>query len=172
MRRPGTFGSGRTAPHSHTVLPATPSRPRRPRSFAASLGSAVRGLVYAVGTQRNVRVHLVLAAGVLIAGGLTGLGGVELAVLALTIGLVLVAELLNTALENVTDYVHPDAGPVAAVVKDVAAAAVLVSVVLAVCVAVFVFAPHFDFFVASRTVPLVLAAACLAALLAAAARAR
>ena len=109
-----------------------------------------------------MRVHLVLAAGVLIAGGLTGLGGVELAVLALTIGLVLVAELLNTALENVTDYVHPDAGPVAAVVKDVAAAAVLVSVVLAVCVAVFVFAPHFDFFVASRTVPLVLAAACLA----------
>ena len=101
-----------------------------------------------------------LAAGVLIVGGLAGLGGVELAVLALTIGLVLVAELLNTALEGVTDYVHPDAGPVAALVKDIAAAAVLVSVVLAVCVAVFVFGPHLGVLVASRAVPLVLAAAC------------
>jgi diacylglycerol kinase len=128
--------------------------------------------MYAVGTQRNVRVHLILAAGVLIAGGLAGLDGLELAVLALTIGLVLTAELLNSALERVTDYVHPSAGPVAALVKDIAAAAVLVAAVLAVCVGVFLFAPHLGAPVAARTVPIALAAACLTALLAAAARVR
>ena len=130
----------------------------------------MRGLAHALGTQRNVRVHLVLGAGVLIAGRLAGLGGLELAVLALTIGLVFVAELLNTALERVTDYVHPGAGPVAARVKDIAAAAVLVAAVLAVCVAVFVFAPHFDAIVGAPTVPIVLAVTCAAALLAAARR--
>ncbi len=67
---------------------------------------------------------------------------VELAVLVITVAVVLGTELLNTAIEMLTDLLHPDHGPAAAAVKDVAASAVLVAIVLATFVGVLVLVPR------------------------------
>lgn len=67
---------------------------------------------------------------------------VELLLLAITVGLVLGAELLNTAMEMLTDLLHPDHGPAAAAVKDVSAGAVLAAAVVALGVGLVVLLPR------------------------------
>jgi diacylglycerol kinase len=123
-----------------TTPPATAPRP--PRSFAAAVACAVIGVRLAARRQANLRAHLAIAGIVLIAGAVAGLSGVELAVTAAAIGLVLAAELFNTSIELLTDLVCPDEDPRAGAVKDVAAAAVLTASAAAVAAAAFIAAAH------------------------------
>lgn len=95
-------------------------------ALAKSFGYALRGLGHALATQRNLRLELVCAAFALWLGGRLELGAPGWAVLGLAIGLVLAAELLNTALEAAVDLCCPQQHPLAAAAKDCAAAAVLV----------------------------------------------
>ena len=116
--------------------PAVPAH--RARSFSAAVVCAVRGVGLAVRRQPNFRAHIAIAGLVLIAGAAAGLSGVELALIAAAIGLVLSAELLNTSIELLTDLVCPTEDPRAAAVKDVSAAAVLVVCGAAVALAAFI----------------------------------
>ena len=109
-----------------------------PRSFE----HAYRGLIYAVRTQRNMRIHVIIAALVLIASLLTGVSKLELAILVLVILLVLITELINTALEFGVDLVTKEYHPLAKLAKDVSAGAVLVSSVGAVLVGYLVLADN------------------------------
>lgn len=109
----------------------------RPRSFAAAVAYAAHGVRFAARRQPNFRAHIAIAGLVLVAGAAAGCSGIELALLAAAIGLVLAAELLNTAIELLTDLVCPEEDPRAAAVKDVSAAAVLVVCGVAVAVAGF-----------------------------------
>lgn len=104
--------------------------PRR-HGPAASFGYAFAGLAAGWRTQPNFRIHLGLAAGVVVAGGLARLSAAGWAIVALAIGLVLAAELFNTALEAVVDLVSPEDHPLAKRAKDVAAGAVLVAALAA-----------------------------------------
>ena len=99
-----------------------------------SFEHAYRGVVSAVRTQRNMRFHVLAAVGVLVLSLLVGVSELELAVLVLTILVVFVTEMLNTALEFVVDLVTADYHPLAKLAKDVSAGAVLVSSVGAVLV--------------------------------------
>ncbi len=101
-----------------------------PRSFE----HAYRGLVYAVRTQRNMRIHVVIATLVLVASLLVEVSKLELAVLVLVILLVLITEMFNTALEFAVDLATKEYHPLAKLAKDVSAGAVLVSSVGAVLV--------------------------------------
>ncbi len=83
-----------------------------------------------------------IAVGVLLFATWARLGVVELAVLVITVAVVLGTELLNTAVEMLTDLLHPDHGPAAATVKDVASGAALVAVVLAAAVGLLVLVPR------------------------------
>jgi diacylglycerol kinase (ATP) len=105
-----------------------------------SFHHAYDGIVSAVRTQRNMRFHLFAAVGVLVAGLLLGVSGLELAVLVLTIVVVFVVEMLNTAMEFVVDLVTDEYHPLAKLAKDVSAGAVLVSSVGAVLVGYLVLA--------------------------------
>jgi diacylglycerol kinase (ATP) len=109
-----------------------------PRSFE----HAYRGLIYAVRSQRNMRIHVIIAALVLIASLLTGVSKLELAVLVLVILLVFITELINTALEFGVDLVTKEYHPLAKLAKDVSAGAVLVSSVGAVLVGYLVLADN------------------------------
>jgi diacylglycerol kinase (ATP) len=111
----------------------------RPKSPVDSFRHALNGLLLSFRTQRHLRIHFVLAALVLVAGVVWQLSRAELLVLMVTVSLVLLAELLNTALEAVVDLVTPDYHPLARVAKDVAAGAVLVASVNAVIVGVLLF---------------------------------
>ena len=110
-------------------------RPSRgQQSVARSFEHAYRGMISAVRTQRNMRFHVVAAVVVLVASLLVGVSKVELAVLILTILLVFVTELFNTALEFVVDLATREYHPLAKLAKDISAGAVLISSVGAVLV--------------------------------------
>lgn len=87
----------------------------------------------------------------------------ELTVLAVTVGMVLGSELLNTAVEMLTDLVHPDEGHSAAAVKDVSAGAVLTSALLASFAGALIFLPRFHMLspTVAHDVPIVLSVLCL-----------
>ena len=99
-----------------------------------SFEHAYRGVISAVRTQRNMRFHVFAAVAVLVGSLLVGVTALELAVLVLTIFLVFVTEMLNTAMEFAVDLVTEEYHPLAKLAKDVSAGAVLVSSVGAVLV--------------------------------------
>jgi diacylglycerol kinase (ATP) len=107
-----------------------------------SFGFAFSGIGHALATQPNFRIHIAISSAVVIAGLILGITRVEWAVLALTIGVVLQAELFNTAIEAIVDKATPEHHPLAKIAKDCAAAAVVVCALAAVGVGLFVFGPR------------------------------
>lgn len=112
---------------------------QRIRSFFASFRVAVRGIGVSVFNERNLRFHLVAAAFVLLLRSGFELSAAEDGVLFLTIGSVIAAELLNTAVERTVDLCSPDRHPLAAWAKDAAAGAVLVLAISSVAVGIRLF---------------------------------
>jgi diacylglycerol kinase (ATP) len=106
-----------------------------------SFRHAFAGLWHALSTQRNTRIHLVIAVAVVALGLWLGLSFSEWAVLVLTIGFVLVSEMLNTVAESLVDLITPDYHPHAKIVKDVAAGAVLLGAIIAVLVGLLILGP-------------------------------
>ncbi len=112
---------------------------RENRSVIKSFNDAITGIIYVLRTQRNMRIHFVIAAAVLIISLLLGVSRVELMIVFLAVALVMVAELLNTAVESAIDVVTTTFDPLARLAKDVAAAAVLVASFTAVVLGYLVF---------------------------------
>jgi len=102
---------------------------------------AFAGLWYALRTQRNVRIHLLVAMGVTAMGLWLRLDALRWAVLALTIALVFFAELMNTVTETAVDLVTEEYHPLAKVAKDLSAGAVLVTALVAVVVGLLILGP-------------------------------
>lgn len=119
---------------------------RRPKKGQQGVGRsfehAYRGMISAVRTQRNMRFHVVAAILVLVVSLLVGVSKLELAILVLTILLVFVTEMFNTAMEFVVDLVTSEYHPLAKLAKDVSAGAVLVSSVGAVLVGYLILADN------------------------------
>ncbi len=111
----------------------------RSRSLVWSLDFAIQGIVFALRTQRNMRLHALAAAIVLIAALVFRVTGLELVALLFAIALVIVTELANTALETAVDLAVESFDPMAKTAKDVAAGAVLVASVNAAAVGYVVF---------------------------------
>ena len=109
------------------------------KKFLKGFVYAARGFVLCIG-ERNFRFHLCAAAFVIFfAAGFYELSRAEWAILALTIGAVISAEAVNTALEALCNRVTPEADETIRRCKDIAAGAVLISAVAAVGVAVALF---------------------------------
>ena len=105
-----------------------PSPPRfRLRDRVGSFRYAIDGLRETVATQHNARVHLAATALVVVVAGALRVAAGGWALLAVAIGLVWAAELLNTAIEAAVDLASPERHPLAKTAKDAAAAAVLVA---------------------------------------------
>ncbi|HEX9066907.1 MAG TPA: diacylglycerol kinase family protein [Streptosporangiaceae bacterium] len=111
-------------------------------AFLRSFSFAGQGIWHTVRTQRNMRVHLAAAAAAVVAGAVLGIGAVQWACVALAIGLVLVAETVNTVIEAMIDLHGPRYHPLAKIAKDGAAGAVLLASVTAIGVAIAVFVPR------------------------------
>lgn len=111
------------------------------RRLRESFGYAFAGLWHILRTEPNFRIHLAAAVLAIIAGGVCGLDLVRWCVLAVTIGMVLVAEAFNTAVEALVDLASPENHPLAKVAKDVAAGGVLLAVLTAIVVGVILFLP-------------------------------
>lgn len=111
------------------------------KRFSKSLGFSVEGLKTVLKGEPNFKIHL-LATLVVVGGGFYfSLSAVEWGLILLVCGMVLVAEIFNTAIEYLTDLVAPDYHPLAKKTKDCAAAAVLVAAFFSVLVGLVVFLP-------------------------------
>ena len=110
----------------------------------SSFRYAWQGITYAARTQRNFRIHLGIAVFVWTMCFLLSLSFLESAVLTAMVALVLVLELINTALESVVDLtVQQTYHDLAKIAKDCAAAAVLIGAIASLLVAVLISFPHF-----------------------------
>ncbi len=100
------------------------------------------GIRYAFITQRNFRIHTAMTATAITVGMFLQVNAVGMAIVALTCALVMVLELLNTALESVVDLtVGQSYHELAKIAKDCAAGAVMISALAALSVAGFIIAP-------------------------------
>ncbi len=112
------------------------------RELSSVCGAAWRGLLHAVRSQRNLRIHLLCAGAVLAAGVALDFSRPEMGILLLTVAAVLVSELFNTAVELVLDLLEARHHPVVRMAKDVAAGGVLVAVFGSVVVGLLLFGPR------------------------------
>jgi diacylglycerol kinase (ATP) len=114
--------------------------PMRAASVVESLNFAFEGIIHVLRTQRNMRWHFGLAAVALVAALALGVTRAELLALTVGISFVLIAEMLNTALEQAIDIATNSLDPRAKVAKDCAAGAVLIAAANALVIAYLVFA--------------------------------
>jgi diacylglycerol kinase (ATP) len=103
---------------------------------------ALAGLRHLVQTQPNARIHILLATTAVALGIALRLSTTELALLALTIGMVFALEAVNTAVESMVDLLQPQHHRVAGLAKDLAASAVLIGALASVAVGVLLFLPR------------------------------
>jgi diacylglycerol kinase (ATP) len=115
------------------------SSPRRAPSLIDSFNYAFEGIIHVLRTQRNLRIHFLVAAVVIVVAVLVNVTKLELIVLLLSIAFVLIAEMINTAVEAAIDIATTSFDPMAKLAKDIAAGAVLIASVNAVAVGYLVF---------------------------------
>lgn len=118
-----------------------PISPNRAFSRLASFRYAFAGWWYMLRTQRNAWIHAVASVCVFALSVWLGLSRIEWAIIILAVGIVWMAEFINTALEAVVDLASPDLHPLAKVGKDVAAAAVLVGALTSVVIGLLILGP-------------------------------
>ncbi|CCC58157.1 MULTISPECIES: diacylglycerol kinase [Caloramator] len=109
------------------------------KKITESFNHAIEGVIFAIKTQRNMRIHFAIATLVLLASLFFDLSKFEILLLFFTITLVIVLEMINTAIEVTIDlnanYYHP----LAKIAKNVAAGAVLISALTSVLVGYLLF---------------------------------
>lgn len=112
---------------------------KRFKSLARSFKYAASGIVKTIRAERNMRIHIAVTALIIAFLPFYKLSGVELGILALTIGAVISAELFNTAVERAVDLITTEKKPLAEFSKDAAAGAVLVTAISSVIVGIALF---------------------------------
>lgn len=110
------------------------------QKLSDSFRNAFSGVKQAFARERNMRIHMTAAVLCIILGAVCGLDAVKWAILFIAIGLVVVAEMVNTAIENLVDMITDEYSPEAKLAKDIAAGAVLVAAAVAVILGVLIFA--------------------------------
>jgi len=115
---------------------------KKKRTHKDSFIDAFRGLAWAIQTQPNLRIHIILSLAVILSGAYFQLTTVEMAIVLVMIVLGLSGEMINTALESMTDLITTEYRTEAKIAKDVAAAMMLTIASGAIIVAAWIFIPH------------------------------
>ncbi|MCL4456247.1 MAG: diacylglycerol kinase [Nitrospirae bacterium] len=113
------------------------------RRWIDSTNNAIEGILHAAKTQRHLRYHFYSAVAVLVLGYVLGLERTDFLIVAIAVILVLLAEMINTAVEYIVDMVSPEHSEKARVVKDVAAGAVLITAFGAAVLGYIIIFPYF-----------------------------
>jgi diacylglycerol kinase len=111
------------------------------KKFLKSFLYAFNGIAYALKTQLSFQIECVATIAVILLGYYLNLSKNEWLWVALAISVVLVLELLNTAIEVLVDLVSPEQNPKAGAIKDIASGAVLIGALFSIIVALFIFVP-------------------------------
>ena len=109
------------------------------KKLVDSFNYAIEGIIYSIRTQRNMKIHMLAAVVVLVATFFYDLSKVELLIITITISLVIVAEMINTAVECAIDATTNFYHPLVKIAKNVAAGAVLVTAINSALVGYIIF---------------------------------
>jgi diacylglycerol kinase (ATP) len=112
------------------------------RQHHISFKNAFSGLVWSLKTQPNFRVHIACSLAAIFLGLYLDITSTEMAIILFTILLGLSAEMINTALESMTDLITTQWNQQAKIAKDVSAGMMLMVAVGAVLIAIFIFGPY------------------------------
>ncbi|WP_420842684.1 diacylglycerol kinase family protein [Fervidibacillus albus] len=115
------------------------------RKFIRSFQFAAHGFILAFKRERNMKIHTFFAVAVILFGFYFHISAIEWTILLLTIGGMISAELMNTAIERTVDLVEEKYHPVAKQAKDIAASACLVYAVVSILIGCIVFLPKIPF---------------------------
>jgi diacylglycerol kinase (ATP) len=113
---------------------------RRAPTLFDSFNYAFEGIIHVLRTQRNLRIHFTVAVAVIVVALIVNVTKLELIALLISITFVLIAEMLNTAVEAAIDIATTAFDPMAKLAKDISAGAVLIATVNAIAVGYLVFA--------------------------------
>jgi len=108
------------------------------------MGIAIKGAWMLLKNEASIQVQAVIAVLITLAGFYFNISTSEWIMQIITIALVLSIEGLNTAIEELADFIHPDQDPRIGYIKDVAAGAVFFAAVAAVIVACLIYIPKFQ----------------------------
>lgn len=116
---------------------------RAPQNIVTSLNKAAEGFLYVLRTQRNMRLHFLVATLVVTVGIYVNLPKMELLILLSAIVFVLVLEMVNTAVELTIDLIQNAYHPMARIIKDIAAGSVFLAALNALVVGYIIFSRRF-----------------------------
>jgi len=109
--------------------------------FLRSFQYAFEGVKYALITQRNIKIHFMIASIVSILAIWLKLSSIEWGILILTITSVIVSELFNTSLEKILDSLSVERNNTSKIAKDISAAAVLFTAIASAIIGTILFLP-------------------------------
>lgn len=113
-----------------------------PSKRIESFKHAIHGLRSLFHQEPNARIHLLATLVVLLASWYFDIDRMEWTAILMCIGMVISAEIFNTSIENICDHISPEYHQRIKIIKDLAAAAVLVTAFIALIVAAFIFGPR------------------------------
>ncbi|MCZ4695392.1 diacylglycerol kinase family protein [Ancylomarina euxinus] len=106
-----------------------------------SFGFAFNGLKILIKEEHNARVHLIAAISVILAGLYFDITMMEWLAVSFAIGFVITIEIINSAIENISDFISPEKNDSIKKIKDLAAAGVLMSALTALVIGLIIFIP-------------------------------
>lgn len=109
------------------------------RNLTDSFNNAINGIIHAIKTERNMKIHVAIGMALIVMSLFFDLTKTEFMIICLTIAIVIICELFNTAIEVIVDMLAADFHPKAKIIKDVAAGAVLVASFFSVIIGYFIF---------------------------------
>lgn len=118
--------------------------PKLVRSFLY----ASRGIINLLKTEQNARIHLIYGIVVAVMAYMLSISRMEAIILFFAVVLVIATEIINTAIEKLTDIINPESSKSVEFIKDAMAGAVLVTAIIALVVTVMIFLPYLNKFIA------------------------
>ena len=109
-----------------------------------SLTFALRGAWLLITTEHSIMVQVSIAVIMTVVGFIVQLSSIEWMFQLLAIGLVLVAESLNTGVEKLSDFIHPDYNDRIGFIKDISAGAATFAAIIAVIIGLIIYLPKFS----------------------------
>ena len=112
--------------------------------FIERTNSAIEGILYAAKTQRHLRYHLYAAVVILIASYILGIGRTDFLIISIAVILVILSEMVNTAIEYIVDITSPEYSEQARIAKDIGAGAVFTTAFGAVVIGYIILYPYLE----------------------------
>ena len=111
------------------------------QNFLIKLKNSFSGIKIAFKTELNLKIQLVFAIIVIVAGFIFKISLLEFAILTITIFIVLITECINTAIENAVDMLTEEYNEKAKITKDIAAGSVMLSAISSIIIGCIIFIP-------------------------------